>query len=234
MKKVKYLIVIILVILYKIFHGPLNINYSKSEITEHLNKWKKMNTGTYVYVYQLAAPHLSFVQNNTVIQYMFFQADMNLNGLSKHMYSCRGETRLNSLSDLYIDRSFETLEEYSNNMTYNRYEAYISFDKKYGFISKIEFTSHKNLHNILFNPFKLRFYERIDPEYTYGLLMLPPKTKFTPEVTKKILDKYRRAIACADTPNRDNNYQYTVRALIFLKDNPECIKKHLTWEDTGK
>ena len=229
-KRIKYLIYIVISIAIAIIILPERLFVDESpEITQHYDTWKKMNTGTYTYVYELGKgqAYLSFVQNNHVVQYIPRDSDINITAIQTDTDIGRRETRLEQYKSLYIDKSFLTLNDF------NGYKRKIRFDKEYSFISKIEFT-RTFVKIYILNP-KLIYSDDTDPynEYSYGLLMLPENTRFTPEVTAKIIDKYVQSIRCAQQKEGASSYYNSYVTTVDLggiKRQVKCAKKYLTWE----
>jgi len=221
------------------------------DINEHLDeklvnvqqeKWNKLNTGTYTYLYNNSI--LLFVENNKVKKSLVLHSHKVIDEFITKLIQNRNQTKkylmkklrfynlLSSIDDYLIDRRFITVMHgnWHTKCYCNRYEIQIEYSGKYGHItSLVEIKPKKCIyerHNIHDFP---------SQRYSYGLLMLSKETKYTDKVVEKILNKYEKAWKCEKkllaSKKTNNEQNLTLLEKAVGKEKLECLDKYLVWDE---
>ncbi len=223
---------------------PLKINFDKKEIQKAYERWKKYNTGTYVFVcYKHVSignfSVLQFVKNNKIARIMKLSDDnsffnitdsvMNIKELKKRTQSRKQRKILALFLDCYIDRLFDiVLNGYFEKGYYGNFKMDLEFNRQYNYISELNVKKIPN--KIYFSKHSHSYHIR-----TEKLLMLPKDTEYTQDVIAKIVRLYDKANRCekealaSDKTDRDENLTALEKAVGKAK--LECLDKYLVWDE---
>jgi len=227
---------------------PLKINFDKDEVKKVYERWKKYNTGTYVYICSSTTLRnleiIIFIYQNKVVNYMQFSEIQNRNAYKIHTDINLEKTILtrnnrffrsaNNVNYYLMDGRFKELSISSENLEY--YDCSILdvlIDKKYNYLSAIEF---KKIYNKICKS-RPKPKDKVNQWhiYSYGFLMLPKGTEYTDKVVEKILNKYEQAWKCEKkllTSKKINDEQnLTLLEKAIGKEKLECLDKYLIWDE---
>ena len=225
---------------------PLKINFDKNEMNKVHTRWKKYNTGTYVYVCNSTTLRnleiIIFCYEDKVVGYVKF-AEIQNRKSHKIYTDINSEktilTRNNrffrsayNLDYYLIDSRFKELSIKPENLKhYDCRILDVSYSKKNNYIATIEF---KKIRNCKARP---RPTDTANEWYiySYGLLMLPKGTVYTEKVIQNILDRYKQAWECEKrllaSKKTNDEQNLTLLEKAVGKEKLECLDRYLVWDE---
>ena len=224
----------------------VHYEFNESLLNKQYQKWKKYDTGRYVYILDGNATNypLSRLKRKLV-----FVADHSLEWsvdlgdieegkehIQKHSYHIKQIKSKKLLCGMFLqsqkfsnqlfslDYMFPTVRQLSRRHTCKKIKFEYEFDPLYGYIT---FEEKKcmgipNYHTTV--------------NYVYGLLLLPENEAYTDKVMHKILDKYKKAFECAKRiewrkVKTDTNLTRLEQAVG--KERLECLDRYLVWDENA-
>ena len=227
---------------------PLKINFDKNEMNKVYTRWKKYNTGTYVYICNSTTLRnlevIIFCYEHKVVGYVQFTKIQNRKSHkiytdfnSEKTILTRNNRFFRSAHNLdyyLIDSRFKELSIKPENLKhYDCRILDVSYSKKNNYIAAIEF---KKIRNCKARP---RPTDTANEWYiySYGLLMLPKGTVYTEKVIQEILDRYKKAWECEKrllaSKKTNDEQNLTLLEKAVGKEKLECLDRYLVWDENG-
>jgi len=226
-------------------NSKYSVTYDKNHVKKQYDKWNKLNTGTYVYIYNDMGQNgrILFVKNGEVQKSIRENCRQEHRGFQLGPYTCKYQLR-NMVNKDRTEKSF--IARRQNKIQYMIDERFksalkrdlsekkyciqtewrLTYNEKYGYISSLE--TEKPNCRCTPKPLKYNNY------FYYGLLMLPKNTQFTDDVVKKILNKYDKAWECErlilSYYKRDKS-KLTILERRVGREKLECLDKYLVWDE---
>jgi len=224
--------------MYKNVHYEYDENISYKQY----KKWNKYNTGNYVYILDgnSTSRYLSGLKNNLIfVKDDNLEWSINLCNIrdkrdkikNHHPPKYDGKkkrcgTPLMAMKffnkSLTLDYRFPIKHYFNKTNLCQNIKLEYEYDVKYGYTS---FEKEQCMGTPNFNT-------RVN--YAYGFLLLPGNVKYTHNVINKILDKYEKALECADkklhNKSTNNEQNLTLLEKAVGKEKLECLDKYLVWD----
>lgn len=224
----------------------VHYEFNESLLNKQYQKWKKYDTGRYVYILDGNATSypLSRLKRKLV-----FVADHSLEWsvdlrdieegkehVPKHSYRIKQikskklhcgmflQSQKFSNQLFSLDYMFPTVRQLSRRHTCKKIKFTYEFDPLYGYVT-FEEKKCMGIPN-----------DNTTVNYVYGVLLLPENETYTDKVMHKILNKYKKAFECAKRMERrkaktDTNLTKLEKAVG--KEKLECLNRYLVWDKNG-
>ena len=224
------------------FKKPLpmydNVQYefNKTILDRQYEKWKKFNTGNYVYIldgnsssiqlYQFKGK-IVFIKNNSL------RASVNLDDIKnkkigdikKHFYSLKREhtgkkicgtqfqRRKYVYNSLSLDYRFPEIRGLEKSNICKNVKLEYEFDAKYGYIN--------------YEEIKCMGIPNFTANYIYGFIMLPKNITYTNKSIDDILNKYKAAFKCINKKSKKQKHNNVTKLEKAVgRDILKCLKKN--------